>query len=372
MANMCLAQQEGLIPYRQGNVWGFSNDEKKMKITPKYDNAFPFSNGRAAVKMHGKWGFIDNDGEEVIPARYDTVLPFFNGFAAVQFNGRWGFITKSGKDRIPPRYENIWSYNDEFAVVEVGGKWGAVYEDEEICTPRYDYVSPMINDFMVVLLDSNEGLMNVKGKEVLAPKFDRLGTFIDDIIIVEVNDKCGVFRYDGTEVIAPVYDRVIPLSQSLMLMSKGKNWGIVRDNNVLMMPLYEYVFTFYGEVGSFIDSSGKWGIINREGQEIVTAHLDNVLCSPSALVIGFRDGEIIYWRDGKRVAGYSFNELEEYVEGLKPKYNGMSWGYVNDDDKEIIPARFERATPFCDEIARVKINGQEGYINREGVQFWDN
>src|SRR5437667_443785 len=43
--------QENLIPYRKSERWGFSDSNKKLVIQPKYDKAYPFSEGLAVVEV---------------------------------------------------------------------------------------------------------------------------------------------------------------------------------------------------------------------------------------------------------------------------------------------------------------------------------
>jgi len=51
----CLHAQE-LIPYRKGDKWGFCTPDKKIVITPKYDDARRFIEGLAQAKLNGKRG----------------------------------------------------------------------------------------------------------------------------------------------------------------------------------------------------------------------------------------------------------------------------------------------------------------------------
>ena len=74
---------------------GFKKDGVVV-IPAKYDNAWKFSEGLAAVALKGKWGYIDKTGKEVIPIKYDDVNDFKNGAAAVRLKGKRGTIDKQG------------------------------------------------------------------------------------------------------------------------------------------------------------------------------------------------------------------------------------------------------------------------------------
>ena len=65
-----------------------------------------FSEGLAAVQetKNGKYGFIDASGTYLIQPVFEDARPFAEGLAAVRLNKRWGYINKNGKARIPNRY----------------------------------------------------------------------------------------------------------------------------------------------------------------------------------------------------------------------------------------------------------------------------
>lgn len=69
-----------LIPYRQGDKWGFATPDNKIVIAPKYAEAGWFSEGYAAVKVGSKYGYINKQGKLVIPAKFTVAKSFRKGF----------------------------------------------------------------------------------------------------------------------------------------------------------------------------------------------------------------------------------------------------------------------------------------------------
>jgi hypothetical protein len=69
-------------------------------INPQFDDALPFSEGLAAVRIGdfetGKWGFIDKTGSFVINPQFDTVRSFTEGLALVEdgTTRKFGFIAR--------------------------------------------------------------------------------------------------------------------------------------------------------------------------------------------------------------------------------------------------------------------------------------
>jgi hypothetical protein len=87
----CLQAQE-LIPYRKGDKWGFCTPDKKIVISPKYDDVRKFNEGLALVELNGKWGFIDKTGKEIVPPKYDNAANFHEGLAGVELNEKRFYI----------------------------------------------------------------------------------------------------------------------------------------------------------------------------------------------------------------------------------------------------------------------------------------
>ncbi len=71
-----------IVPYRQGDLWGYASPDKKIVITPAYEDAGFFSEGYAAVKKGGKYGYINKTGKLVIPLKFFVAKPFRIGYLA--------------------------------------------------------------------------------------------------------------------------------------------------------------------------------------------------------------------------------------------------------------------------------------------------
>ena len=122
--------QAQLVPFYSGttNKYGHKNGEGKEVVVPKYDLAYGFTEGLAAVRLNGKYGYINETGKEVVAPRYDFTWKFIGGYAAVRLNGKTGFIDGSGKEIVAPIYEEANNYHGAccykgMAHVKENGKW---------------------------------------------------------------------------------------------------------------------------------------------------------------------------------------------------------------------------------------------------------
>ena len=85
--------------------FGFVDKSGKYVIDPKFDDAFCFSEGTAAVRIgdaeRGQWGYIDSTGKFVIDPEWGFAYVFKDGIASVATAGglmkKWGVIDRTGQ-----------------------------------------------------------------------------------------------------------------------------------------------------------------------------------------------------------------------------------------------------------------------------------
>jgi hypothetical protein len=108
---------------RVGKKWGYINKKGEFVVPPTYENAWPYFEGLAAVKLDGKWGYIDPSGKVMIVPQFEDGAPrfsigeFWEGLAAVKIGSQWGFINKQGQVVIPPRFVAVWHFSNGLAEV---------------------------------------------------------------------------------------------------------------------------------------------------------------------------------------------------------------------------------------------------------------
>ena len=85
---------------KRNNLFGYVDDKNEdfVIIEHKFEDAFPFNEGIAAVIYHNRRGYINVVGEFVVPPIYDKAGTFFNnGKATVYLNGEELIINKRGE-----------------------------------------------------------------------------------------------------------------------------------------------------------------------------------------------------------------------------------------------------------------------------------
>ena len=102
------AFSEELAIAKVGLGYGYINRTGEFAIAPQYQQASPFSEGLAAVKLQ-KYGYIDTSGNMVISPQFDLAANFSEGLAAVKRGSSYGYIDKSGRLTVLPELTDAWN-----------------------------------------------------------------------------------------------------------------------------------------------------------------------------------------------------------------------------------------------------------------------
>lgn len=125
--------QNGYCGVERSKKYGMvSLQNGKEVLEPKYDGLGNFSEDGIAIYRKNtpgiyssvaKFGYVNTGGKEITTAKYDNAEPFSNGMAAVKINEKWGYINTEGKEVIFPRYESAEDFENEKAIVKEDGKY---------------------------------------------------------------------------------------------------------------------------------------------------------------------------------------------------------------------------------------------------------
>lgn len=295
--------------------YGFIDINGKEVITPKYEFAESFSEGLAIVQINDKYGFIDKTGKEVIPIKYDYASSFKEGLCVARIGDKVGFIDKTGKEVIPFKYYSATNFNNGIAVVLLQNgnnveKYGCIDKKGNIVIPiKYDSLE-LLNENLIskgvrkhkkTHSYISHGLMSIKEQQILPSVYVSIGNFGNGLAPVCNVDLWGEGVYgfidtNGKEVIPCMYKEAKPFENGYARVKNELGWGIIDTQGNEIIP-----FGKYSRLGSFHD--GLFRIIETD---------DN-----------------------------SKDRI----------------GFIDVNDKFVIPIQYEQATNFNDGIAVVKDKG---------------
>jgi hypothetical protein len=134
-----------------GGHYEFIAPDGSWKIEPTFGHARGFSGGLAPVYVGDAWAdepvardgvttvvhalrgghyaFVDVNGHEVISPTWDDAHPFANGLARVRVDDRWGDVDSRGAVRIAPQFTEAYDFDGDLARVVSGKERGWIDRD---------------------------------------------------------------------------------------------------------------------------------------------------------------------------------------------------------------------------------------------------
>ena len=196
-----------LIPFREGELWGYADPFGFIVYEPEYKSAGVFRNGIARVQTKEGYGYIAMNGRNFFASNLESARDFSDGVAAVKIKGtgKWGFIRPSGQVLIDCRYRKAHSFSEGKAGVSSDGK-------------NYIYIG-------------------VRGEQVIPGEYQWAGRFRDGVAAIKKNDAFGAIDKTGKMIIPPVYAYLSDFSDGLAVCAVNFRYGYINARGELVIPL---------------------------------------------------------------------------------------------------------------------------------------
>ena len=319
-----------MIPYREGNKWGYASPDKKIIIKPAYDEANWFYSGYASVKKAGKFGYINNAGKLVIPYKFTVAKPF-----------RYGYISKGVKgkeDTVLFAGASIQASGYEICIDTKGNRMAkcpAINENTDASNRQ----APTVTQEKTYSI-SNDSLFD---KIIDDYKIAGDG---DTYYIATKNNQYGVFN-NKFEVAVPFqYSMIKKLDVGnkiyLEVQKNGMN-GLYNSNGTIVIPAdnnqVTHVKTKDGKNYFITSKNGSSAIIDGNNQSVLSSNYTN---------ISYDNNSGFILTGNSNMKGYYFldNKL------IEPKYS---------DVKSVNGGRFVMITTA---------SGKTGYVGMDGTEYF--
>lgn len=280
-------------------------------IRPKFDDARPFSEGLASVKVGRLWGAIDPSGNMVVAPCSQIPLYFSEGLADFDNKGKRGVLDRRGNVIVAPIFRAIGDYCEGLAYAR--------------CTP------PKI-EF---------GFLNRDGGFQIPMFFEDARSFSEGIAPVKLDSKWTYIDKSGKLAFESKFDGLaLPFSEGLARVCDGGHWGFINHSGRFeVTPQFEDARDFK-EGFAAVKASGKWGFIGTSGQFGIQPQFDSV------------------------------GPFSEGLAAARLSGGGMC-GFIDRDGRFVISPRFRDTGRFLRGRCFVKTDREIGYIDETGRYIWD-
>lgn len=401
------ARAEWVIAPQFDGVWAFRGDYAVAVLYPEGfvdDPDNPFDQDEAACE-----GIIDRTGAFVLEPIAGYIDPGYDaGYYGGEDTGIWLVCTDEGDGffDIPSGYYsgqgvNPWHWISDSLLIPVEGGYMNRTTGEMIIRGDFYWCDPAcFHDGIVstsyVDQDGNPikfFMMDEKGNVIRLPdgvSSTYMGYYsCGRMLVVDENDRYGYADGEGKIVIPLQYLSAGDFNEGLAAVRFPEgDWGYIGVDGSVVVRGFTQAYDFYcgyGEVwliGTDYDDCVT-GWVDRAGN--VVPFMDSDLYAPISedrmwlrtaesysapyhLVSG--DGEIL------TAEPIWLMEMEprDFSGGLQAVRNAeRKWGYIDLNGKVVIPFVYDAAWSFDGPLARVRMDGQTGYIDQSGnvVYMWD-
>ncbi len=319
-----------MIPFRQGDKWGYASPDKSIVIAPKYNEANWFSEGYASVKIGNKYGYINRTGRLVIPAKFTVAKSFRKGYMPNAKDNGGDTVLFAGASVLASGYEICINTRgirmpkcpaiSESSIIEnhipveaitkektytlsnSSGLFDKVVDDYKIAGSDETYYIAIKNDkygvfnskfetiipfeyssiknvrnmnssYLRVTKDGMYGLMNQNGQVAISPENSNMtivnGKDGNAYVIVQKNSKTYVKDFKNNNIISTGYsDIVYDDAGGFIIIGDNNMKGYYFMDNTIIQPKYKDVKQLNG--GKYLmvkTSADKIGYISNTGTE---------------------------------------------------------------------------------------------------------
>ena len=378
----------------EGGKYAVANANGKIVTDFAYDHndAWFAQEGVISISKDGKYGILDaKDGSQLLPFAYDSVYPLVRSQL---------LVAQDGDDvQVFDRAGNVIFELERGDQIYAMGDYLVIHQDGMLKFYRKDTYEPVDNfsceefklvkyetEFLIAYMTTGAwGLCAEDGTILREPSFDEIGYFVGDYAPFTQNGKKGVLNYKGEVVLKAEWDDLVVYERSISVC-RGDKWGAIIDvesKKLAIEPMYDYICGFSADGKASYERKNLYGIIDKEGNELIPAKYDYRVYSENA---NLEDGYYLVEGDGPGLAGVIgggkvvlSNDHVFYAKGINPvyaedePYNLVAtpreqWGYVDRTGKFVIDAKFEQADGFIKgyNVAFVKKDGKICLIDRKG------
>lgn len=269
---------DSLVCFSRDKLRGYFNAKNgKVVVEPKYEHAWIFSDGLAAVEEDGRIKFIDSTGKIVIDngMKYDGAsggYVFHGGYIAVcaEANEKYGLMDKTGKMVLPQEYDFIEISNSlEYWRVRKDKQWAVFDKDMNM-------IIPFIDGYVYV----SDRTIDVTMADHTIRKYDLDGKLINDFYITETRhlkyDTDEVYYVKGSSTDGEgneqecMEERSRQATAHLRAYVAGYGYeGLMTpDGHIVTMPLYEEIEAIGYDTYLCTVCNGDKVVVNGKGEVV--------------------------------------------------------------------------------------------------------
>ena len=353
--------------------------EKEIYVdaVTEYESALQYEPGNEELYMKIADAYLKSgDSREFISICEDTAEKYQENTQAMDTLMNY-YVENNDEDKA---VKYLKDFLEEYPDNENAQKWFTKLEGsytELYC--RYDEMSEIVNDSMVVLDEDLYGLTDALGNEIVSCEYRQMYPFSEEGFALAMTED-GRWVYideDGQIRKAPDkdYENLGMYTEDGTVAEKDGQYGYLDEE---MEPVGKFQWDNLTGIKNGIgagEKNGKWALVNKKGKEKGEDSYEDVItdlygfCSSQKRIFVKKDGVYhLINTKGKEEGDLTFEDARAFTEdGYAAVCKDGKWGFVNSDGELVIDYTYEEAESFQNGFASVAVDGKWGYINEEGT-----
>ena len=173
-------------------------------------------------------------------------------------------------------------------------------------------------------------------------------------------------------IMALVQSGIFSPQQEPVFEKKGDLYGLKSGDKWLIEPQYDTIKSF-SEGLAAVRSDKKWGFINKKGETVTKDQYFDVRSFQEgfAAVLNLNNEWVYINKEEKTINENKYITANSFVDGLAAVCKGDDCGFIDKTGKVVIPLIYEANASFDGDIAWVRKDGKEFYIDKQGKWKFD-
>jgi hypothetical protein len=270
-------ENRAMVEQKNNNskYYGFIAPSGDLVASPRFLNAYNYSNGLAPVLENSKWGFLNKSGVMQISNVFEDIASFSESLCSVKKGGKWHIINNHGDLISNKAFQSPCHFHFGHAVVEFGKKKYVIDKSGNFISrikEKANHIIPVSSSILVYGNISGYpgemiyGFMTINGDKLSKPifytdsdSFFNVGHFFDGKIKVrQKNGKEGYFTTSGEYFVKEKeenkswneevsnekslpkinqYDKVYDFAEGVAIASKNNSLSIIDETGKVLSEL---------------------------------------------------------------------------------------------------------------------------------------
>jgi hypothetical protein len=176
----------------------------------------------------------------------------------------------------------------------------------------------------------------------------------------------------GKKIIIPIqFEEVMPFEEGLAKVKMNGTWGMIDKNG------REIIKCQFSEIQSFksgfclTSKQSKWGAVDRYGKEVVPCQFEEVVFLCDKFFKAKKGNTFALYSDARELLSTVCEEITVLKDEIVRFKMQGKWGFISKPKNEIIQAKYEGLSEFVNGLAKVSKNGKSGYVDTNGIEFFE-